>query len=104
MTHVLRKSVGPFSAGTRVIVISDNDDKTVTVEVIAHEPDKNKGYNYSFEDLVFDIDKHLIVKQRNRVDVIPSVSRKKRRVFLKGLFAGTQSTTATTTASTQTTK
>ncbi len=91
MTHVLRTSIGPFSAGTRTQIISDNpQDKTYTVEVKVPEPNKSQGFNYSFEDLVFDIDKDDLVELRNRSDVISSVSRQKRRAFLSQLFAKTQ--------------
>lgn len=88
--YALRKSVGPFSAGTRVRILSDNlQDKTYTIELQVPNPKKETGHNYSYEDLVFDIDKTEIVELRNRMDNVPATTRQKRRAFLKTLFGGT---------------
>jgi len=59
--YVLRKTVGPFSAGTRMLVRSKNQDKSLTVEY----PGKTND-TIGPEDCVFDCDRDLLVKLRRR--------------------------------------
>lgn len=78
MTLVLRKSVGPFSAGTRVHVI----DPKVSPGVVLVEPDC----------VPFDSDNYLeihvddLVERRNQEDQVPATNRAERRRFLNKLF------------------
>lgn len=90
MPHALKKSVGPFSAGTRVNINNDNNDGTVNIEVIAPEPEGIKEDSYSYEDLVFDIEKSDLVELRSRSENINKTTRKERRTFLSNLFEGTK--------------
>jgi hypothetical protein len=59
--YVLRRTVGPFSAGTRMNVLSKNQDGTMTVEY----PGKTND-TIGPEDCVFDCDPGLLVKLRRR--------------------------------------
>lgn len=75
MPHALRKSTGPFSAGTRVIIVSGpNSDKTYTVE-IPLKPNQN----FDYDDLIFDVDSNELVELRSHVDVVPKLNRRSRR-------------------------
>lgn len=80
-TYVLRKSVGPFSSGTRVNVTENPSDGSIQVEVLAKSD--------QYEDLVFDADWSDVVKLRNRTDMVPEVSGKERRAALRQLFGDT---------------
>lgn len=82
MNYALRKSTGPFAAGTRVKLINDNNsDGTVTVEVQC-EPNET----FFVDELVFDIEPHMIVELRNRTYAVPALNRKDRRQFTNKLF------------------
>lgn len=81
MPYMLRKSKGPFSAGTRVDV-TENQDGSITVEVI--------GRTKHPEDEVFDADWDDVVKLRSRTDTVPSVTRQARKDALKKLFGETK--------------
>jgi hypothetical protein len=85
MTHALRKTEGPFAAGTRVEVRGENRDGTLTVEVMV-----DANHTIGIDELVFDIDAKDVVKLRNKTDVVSSTSRPERREFLNKLFEGTK--------------
>jgi len=70
MTHVLRKSYGPWSAGTQVEIIEPG-----VVSVVNGEPDED----------FFDIEDGMVVKLRNRTDSVPIQNRRARRRVLAKL-------------------
>lgn len=80
-THVLRKGVGPFSAGTAVEIASDNHDGTCTIEIPHVKPSKEAGVE--FEDLVFDIEIEYIQELRPRTREYDHTTRKDRRAGMK---------------------
>lgn len=80
-THALRKSVGPWSAGTAVDIISNNHDGTYTVEILAGRPNEKAGVE--FEDLVFDIEADYIVELRPRTREDPKNNRRERRAGMR---------------------
>jgi hypothetical protein len=102
MAHALRRTVGPFAAGTRVWINNDNNDGTCNISVEVPEP-IDRTSTYSRDDMVFDIEKSELVELRSRSDEVPQVSRQKRRAFLGKLFntnrgdSGVATPTATTT-------
>lgn len=77
MTHALSKSVGPWSAGTRVEVINNNRDGTYTVEVPHIKASKETGIEH--EDLLFDIESECVVELRRRSMPAQTNTRKERR-------------------------
>lgn len=80
MAHVLRKSVGPFSAGTHIKVYEQNADGSFPVEVLVKEPDSEaKDNSYDYEDMTFDCEAELILEIRNKVDEVPIHNRRSRR-------------------------
>lgn len=87
MTHALRKSEGPFAAGTRVKVLSENSDGTYTVEVLVTET-----ASINVDEMVFDIEKGDVVKLRERTGEVPTVTREQRRKVLNNLFQLPKST------------
>ena len=89
-TYALRSSVGPFSAGTRVNINSDNDDGTMQISVLVPDPKGEKSDSYDYEDMVFNIEMSELVELRPRSENVPTVNRHKRREFLRRLFAKAQ--------------
>lgn len=82
--YALRRTVGSFSAGTRVTLIENlSDKKLAVVEPDCVQPDSDNYLEVEWSDLV---------KLRNHIDTISTTSRKQRREFLKGLFKGTKET------------
>lgn len=76
-THVLNKSVGPWSAGTAIDIVGNNHDGTYTVEIVGIQPDEKKGIDY--EDLLFDIESEYIteLRPRTRLDKYPNRSERR---------------------------
>lgn len=66
----LRRSVGPYSAGTRVMIITQ-DREGICVRPIVGDPDA---------DDYIDVQKDDLVKLRDRVDEIPAENRTRRRL------------------------
>lgn len=87
MPHALRKSYGPFSAGTRIDILCENDDKTCQVQVLLEYP---ASRNYDLEEQVFDVPFEDIVSLRPKTDSVPVRSRRERRAVINELFAGTK--------------
>lgn len=90
MTHALRRTVGPFAAGTRINVRNENSDGSFEVEVVMAP-----NATVKWDDMIFDIDAKDVVELRNKADVVSATSRTERRAFLKNLFGPTSPTKGT---------